>query len=86
MKKEPNSIPFHLVNGVKSRKELCREYGMSESTFYRRLKKHNLQLSSGLLLPKDYMIVYETLGLPTAPPPYSGKDMERRQDNRTKNW
>jgi hypothetical protein len=86
MKQEHDSIPFHLVNGAKSRKELSREYGMSESTFYRLMKKHKLQLSSGLLLPKDYLVVYETLGLPTAPPPHSGKDNDSRQGNGTKNW
>jgi len=70
MKKHPE-IPKPLLRGAKNRKDLAREYDMSVSTFYRKLKKHDIQLPSGLLLPKDYIIVYQTLGPPKilSPPP-----------------
>ncbi len=68
MEKHPK-IPKPLLQGAKNRKDLAREYNMSDSTFYRKLKKNDIQLPPGLLLPKDYIIVYQTLGLPGLPPP-----------------
>ena len=46
-------IPERFLQGVKTRKQLAGEYDMSESTFYRHLKKHHLhrRLPSGLLRP-----------------------------------
>jgi hypothetical protein len=57
-------IPNHLLQGVKARKDLAREYGMSDSTFYRHLKKHGIQLPGGLLKPVDYVVIYQTMGPP----------------------
>ena len=62
-------IPISLLNGTKTRKDLAQEYNISISTFYRRLKAHDIRLPRGLLLPKDYIIVYEELGPPMLPPP-----------------
>ena len=62
-------IPHHLLAGAKSRKDLASEYSISESTLYRRLKAEGIELPRRLLLPKDYIIVYQTLGPPSVPPP-----------------
>ncbi len=62
-------IPPQLLRGSKTRKYLAREYEMSDSTFYRRLKALQLRLPRRLLLPEEYIVIYEQLGPPEIAPP-----------------
>lgn len=61
-------IPPQLLRGAKTRKHLAREYEMSDSTFYRRLRALQLRLSRRLLLPEEYIVIYEQLGPPEIAP------------------
>lgn len=58
-----NSIITSKVR-AKTRQEISCEYGMDRKTFYRWLKKSNLQLSKGLLYPTEVEKIYKTYGNP----------------------
>ncbi|HMO40008.1 MAG TPA: hypothetical protein PKC76_11280 [Saprospiraceae bacterium] len=62
-------IPPQLLRGSKTRKHLAREYEMSDSTFYRRLRALQLRLPRRLLVPEEYIVIYEHLGPPEITPP-----------------
>lgn len=49
---------------VKTRQQIASEYGYSYSTLWRRLNKHGLDLSSGLISRRWQKMIYETLGYP----------------------
>lgn len=49
---------------AKTRQEIAHYLGISYSTLYRRLKKSDLELSSGLLTPEEVKMVYQALGFP----------------------
>lgn len=49
---------------VKTRQQLACEYGIDRKTFYRWLKKSNLQLSKGLICPSAIEKIYNTFGKP----------------------
>lgn len=55
------------VEPTKTRSQIAAEYAMSESTLYRKLKQVGLNLSPGLLTPKEQMMIYELFGV--SPPP-----------------
>ena len=46
----------------KTRKEIAEEYGISERTLRRWIKKIDLNISSGLLSPKEQNLIYEAFG------------------------
>jgi transposase len=52
------------IPGAKSRKEVAKEYGISERTLYRWFKKANLTIPPGLIDPNHLQIIYETFGDP----------------------
>jgi transposase-like protein len=52
------------IPGAKSRKEVAREYGISERTLSRWFKKANLHLHPGLIDPYHLQTIYETFGDP----------------------
>jgi transposase len=49
---------------AKSRQEVANEYGISAKTMARWLKKEGLEISKGLLTPKEQAIIYAAFGLP----------------------
>ncbi|MGB0863284.1 MAG: hypothetical protein ACPGXZ_10220 [Saprospiraceae bacterium] len=49
---------------IKTRKQLALEYGISERTLRRYIKKLNIEIPSGNLTPKNQKIIYENLGYP----------------------
>ncbi len=49
---------------AKTRQEIANEYGVDRKTLYRWLKKKNIQISSGLVTPKEQDIIYNQLGKP----------------------
>ncbi len=49
---------------AKTRQQMADEYHISRKTFYNRLKKEEIQLKKGLILPKDQKAIYEKLGRP----------------------
>lgn len=49
---------------VKTRQEIAYEYGISRVTFYRLMKKLDIQISSGLVTPVEQQMVYDALGYP----------------------
>lgn len=51
-------------NGFKTRCEIVAEYGFSRSTFYRKLKKQNISLPTGLLDLSHQKLIYEHIGWP----------------------
>jgi hypothetical protein len=55
-------MPFLL--GVKTRKEVAQEYGITVNTLKSRLKQLNIKLPPGLLFPKTLAIIYRSLGVP----------------------
>lgn len=50
--------------GAKTREEMAVEYNVSRKTFYRWLKKADIQLSNGNLTPKEQALIYEKFGKP----------------------
>lgn len=55
---------FFMSNKVKTRQEIADEYAVSTKTLSRWLKKKNLDISSGLVTPKEQKQIYEELGEP----------------------
>lgn len=49
---------------IKTRKQIALEYGISERTLRRYLKKLEIEIPSGNLTPKSQKIIYENLGYP----------------------
>ncbi len=49
---------------AKTRQQMADEYHISRKTFYNRLKKEEIQLKKGLILPKEQKVIYEKLGKP----------------------
>lgn len=49
---------------AKTREQVADEYGISERTLRRRLKKENIVLPKGNIMPKDQLRIYESLGPP----------------------
>jgi hypothetical protein len=49
---------------AKTRKEVALEFGISEKTLGRWIKKSNLSIPSGLINPFHLDIIYETFGVP----------------------
>ena len=49
---------------AKTRQEVASEYGIDRKTFYRWLKKNDLKVSTGLLLPSDLEQIYGVFGTP----------------------
>ncbi len=49
---------------IKTRKQMADEFGVSERTFRRYLKKYSIELPSGNILPKYQRLIYDTLGNP----------------------
>ena len=52
-------------DGVKTKQQMADEYGVCRKTFNKWLLKKNIQLDRGLISPKDQMIIYSKLGLPS---------------------
>ncbi len=49
---------------VKTRKQICAEYGIGDKAFARKLKYHNIELPPGVITPKYQKLIYEALGEP----------------------
>ena len=62
----------------KTRKEIAQEYGISTKTLYRWLTKHEIDLPSGLILPKHQISIYQKLGYPKS---YYLDNLTERIDN-----
>jgi hypothetical protein len=67
MEKDPQ-IPMQLLVGTKSRKDLAKEYDINERTLYRWIKQKSIELPRRLLLPDEYVLIYQKIGLPGVPP------------------
>lgn len=52
------------LEGAKTRQQIALEYNISERTLRRRMKKANIVLPTGLILPADQQKVYLVLGKP----------------------
>jgi hypothetical protein len=48
----------------KTRQQIAQEYGLSYSTFWRRLKYHKIELPPGLINLKWQKEIYEKMGYP----------------------
>ena len=48
----------------KTRAEVACEYGINVRTLYRRLRRANIRLPRGLIMPCDLQIIYDTFGIP----------------------
>ena len=48
----------------KTRYQIADEYGICTKTLYRWIKEKKLNISKGLLTPKEQKIIYETFGAP----------------------
>jgi len=57
MKKHKNFI-------VKTRRQLADEFGMHVNTLMRKLKREGIELSKGLVCPKEQRKIYDLLGQP----------------------
>lgn len=60
------SHPIRLSLQFKTRKEIAAEFGISERTFRRWLKRERLSFSGRLLSPSDQMQIYETFHWPAS--------------------
>jgi hypothetical protein len=56
----------HILQ-AKTRHEIADEYGISVKTLHRRLKKADINLSKGIIMPKDVIIIYRAFGVPKNP-------------------
>jgi hypothetical protein len=52
--------------GVKTKQQMADEYGVCRKTFNKLLLKKRIKLDSGLISPKDQMIIYSKLGTPNS--------------------
>ncbi len=53
------------MHKAKTRQEIANEYGVDRKTLYRWLKRENIEISKGLVTPKEQDVIYEKLGKPT---------------------
>ncbi len=56
--------PSNIRLMPKTRQQIAQEYGIHRSTLDRKLKKVNIQLPRGVVMPKDVRRIYDTLGWP----------------------
>jgi len=49
----------HQKLGAKTRKQIAEEYNICRKTFNRWLKKHNINLTNGVISPKEQEIIYK---------------------------
>jgi len=56
--------PKNIQFTTKTRQQIAEEYGIHRSTLDRKLKKLNIQLPRGTIMPKDIKRIYEALGWP----------------------
>jgi hypothetical protein len=49
---------------AKTRAQMAYEYGVCRRTFYALLKKHEIYLSKGLIMPREQTVIYKKLGRP----------------------
>ncbi len=49
----------------KTRQQIAREYGLSYSTFWRRIKYHGIELPPGLINLRGQRAIYEKMGYPS---------------------
>ncbi len=54
----------HQKTGVKTRKQIADEYGISPKILSRWLKKQNIKLTTGLITPKEQENIYNIFGKP----------------------
>jgi len=54
-----------MNNNIKTRKQIALEYGISDRTFRRYLKKFNIELPSGNITPRYQKVIYTKLGAPS---------------------
>jgi DNA invertase Pin-like site-specific DNA recombinase len=52
------------VSIVKTRAQIADEYGISVRTLYRWLKKHHIEVPSGVLKPVHQILIYQAFGAP----------------------
>jgi hypothetical protein len=53
-----------VVLQAKTREEIASEYGVKVRTFYRWLKRADINLPSGLIKPLHLNMIYRTFGFP----------------------
>lgn len=47
---------------AKTRQQIADEFGISRKTLYNWLKRENITMKNGLIMPKEQEIIYEKLG------------------------
>ena len=52
------------IKKSKTRAEVANEYGINVQTLSRRLRKANIVLPRGVIMPCDLQIIYDTFGPP----------------------
>jgi hypothetical protein len=52
--------------GAKTKQQMADEYGVCRKTFNKFLRKKQIKLDRGLILPKDQSIIYHKLGFPNS--------------------
>jgi hypothetical protein len=52
------------IHGAKTKQQMANEYGICIKTFNKLLRKKQIKLDRGLILPKDQNTVYKKLGIP----------------------
>jgi hypothetical protein len=50
--------------GVKTRQQLADEYGVCRKTLTKLLRRKRIKLDTGLVSPKDQLVIYSRLGMP----------------------
>ena len=53
-----------MNTSIKTRKQIAIEYGISERTLRRYLKKFNIEIPTGHITPRYQELIYSTLGSP----------------------
>ena len=49
---------------AKTREQIANEYGIGRATFRKWLKEKGIELSNGLICPKEQEKIYEIFGMP----------------------
>jgi hypothetical protein len=52
--------------GVKTKQQMADEYGVCRKTFNKLLHRKRIKLDKGLIYPKEQVIIYKKLGIPSS--------------------
>ena len=64
-------------SNCKTRQQIANEFGFSYQTLWRKLKKRNIEIPTGLICPNSLFIIYEALGYPNG---ISRSDFQKPQE------